>query len=413
MFSTIASISSLLISFGILSLGHGLNNTLLNIRGVLENYNDITIGAMNSCYFLGFIIGTRFANKCIKNVGQIKTFAALASIVSTISLLHALFINPIFWIFLRLIYGICISGAYMVIESWLNGLSNKENRGRILSIYMIINFLGLFLGQTFLNAEIVKEFTLFALVSIFASISLVPLILSKTKQPQEDESIESFSIKELYKTSKLSTIGSFLNGIAASAFWSFGALYILKSGFSVEDSARFISLTFIGALIFQWPIGLFSDYFNRKVAIILCCTVSIISALIIVIITHNSNTSFGYDLLILAFVFGGFSYTLYSLFISLANDHLKSGMFVQASAALLVVNGAGSIIGPILSSVAIYIFKENGLFYFLILIYGSILSFTYREYLYGKKAPEKTTQDFISIPKTTSSIYNLDPRYHD
>ncbi|MDA0902604.1 MAG: MFS transporter, partial [Proteobacteria bacterium] len=228
---------------------------------------------MNSFYFLGFIIGTRFANKSIENVGQIRTFAALASLISTISIFHVIFINPIVWILLKLIYGICISGAYMVIESWLNALSNKHNRGRILSIYMIINFLGLFLGQLFVNAEFVQSFVLFGVVSIFASISLVPIILSKTTQPEEIYT-EPFSIKKLYQTSPLSATGSFMNGIAYSAFWSFGALFILKSGFSIQEAAIFIAMTFLGALILQWPVGLLSDLFNRRVAIAICCFIS-------------------------------------------------------------------------------------------------------------------------------------------
>ena len=108
MFSTINSILSLLVSFGILSIGHGLNSNLLNIRGLLENYNEITIGLMNSFYFLGFIIGVKIGGKYINRVGPVRTFAGLISIISTISLIHILVINPVTWVILRLIYGICI-----------------------------------------------------------------------------------------------------------------------------------------------------------------------------------------------------------------------------------------------------------------------------------------------------------------
>jgi len=256
MFSTINSILSLLVSFGILSIGHGLNNNLLNIRSLIENYSEITIGIMNSFYFLGFIIGVRIGSEYIHKVGPVRTFAALISIISTISLIHALVINPIIWIILRLIYGICIAGAYVVIESWLNSLSGKENRGRILSIYMIVNFSGLFLGQILLNRELVETFTLFAIVSILASISIVPLILSKVRQPEYQDQ-ETLSIKKLYKNSPLSIIGILANAISASAFWSFGAIYMLKAGFVVEDAAFFFAITLIGGLFFQWPIGYF------------------------------------------------------------------------------------------------------------------------------------------------------------
>ena len=162
----------------------------------------------------------KYAQKILKKNTEIFALILLVliSIISTISLIHALVINPIIWIILRLIYGICIAGAYVVIESWLNSLSGKENRGRILSIYMIVNFSGLFLGQILLNRELVETFTLFAIVSILASISIVPLILSKVRQPEYQDK-ETLSIKKLYKNSPLSIIGILANAISASAFW--------------------------------------------------------------------------------------------------------------------------------------------------------------------------------------------------
>ena len=409
MFSTINSILSLLVSFGILSIGHGLNNNLLNIRSLIENYSEITIGIMNSFYFLGFIIGVRIGSEYIHKVGPVRTFAALISIISTISLIHALVINPIIWIILRLIYGICIAGAYVVIESWLNSLSGKENRGRILSIYMIVNFSGLFLCQILLNRELVETFTLFAIVSILASISIVPLILSKVRQPEYQDQ-ETLSIKKLYKNSPLSIIGILANAISASAFWSFGAIYMLKAGFVVEDAAFFFAITLIGGLFFQWPIGYISDKFDRRISILICSIITIFICLAIVISVNILKIDFGYNILLLALIFGGFSYPLYSLFISLSNDFLKSVSFVKASSALLMINGVGSIFGPLLAAIFIFILDAPGLFWLIITINFTIFIIAFNEFRNGKKIPKATSDHFIATPKQTSALFNMDPR---
>lgn len=409
MFSTINSILSLLISFAILSIGHGLNTNLLNIRGLLENYGEITIGIMNSFYFLGFIIGVKIGSKYISRVGQVRTFAALISIISTISLIHALVIHPIIWILLRLIYGICIAGAYVVIESWLNILSGKENRARILSIYMIVNFSGLFLGQILLNRELVETFTLFAIVSILASISIVPLILSKVKQPEEQD-YESLSIQKLYKNSPLSIIGIIVNAISAGAFWSFGAIYMLKSGFTVENSAFFFAITLIGGLFFQWPIGYLSDKFDRRISILICSIATIIISLLLLFSIHILQIGFNYQILFIALIFGGFSYPLYSLLISLANDFLKSNNFIKASSSLLMINGIGSIFGPLLAAIFIFIFGAYGLFLLIIALNSIIFVISLNEFKYGKKIPKSTSDHFIATPKQTSALLNMDPR---
>lgn len=409
MFSTLNSILSLLISFGILSIGHGLNTNLLNIRSLLENYNEITIGIMNSFYFLGFIIGVKIASKYIAKVGPVRTFAGLISIISTISLIHALVINPFVWIILRLIYGVCIAGAYVVIESWLNSLSYKENRARILSIYMIVNFSGLFLGQILLSKQLVEAFTLFAIVSILASISIVPLIFSKVKQPESQDQ-ESLSIKKLYQNSPLSIIGILANAISASAFWSFGAIYMLQTGFTVEDAAFFFAITLIGGLLFQWPVGYISDKFNRRISIIICSIATILICFTLIILINILKADFGYNILFIALIFGGFSYPLYSLFISLANDFLKSESFVKASSSLLMVNGIGSIFGPLLGAIFIFIFDSPGLFWLIITINLIITVIAFNEFCRGKKIPEETSDHFIVTPKQTSALLNMDPR---
>lgn len=409
MFSTLNSILSLLISFGILSIGHGLNTNLLNIRSLLENYSEITIGIMNSFYFLGFIIGVKIAGKYITKVGPVRTFAGLISIISTISLIHALVINPFVWIILRLIYGVCIAGSYVVIESWLNSLSYKENRARILSIYMIVNFSGLFLGQILLSKQLVEAFTLFAIVSILASISIVPLIFSKVKQPESQDQ-ESLSIKKLYQNSPLSIIGILSNAISASAFWSFGAIYMLQTGFTVEDAAFFFAITLIGGLIFQWPIGYISDKFNRRISIIICSIATILICFTLIILTNILKADFGYNILFIALIFGGFSYPLYSLFISLANDFLKSESFVKASSSLLMINGVGSIFGPLLAAIFIFIFDSSGLFWLIITINLIVTIIAFNEFCHGKKIPKATSDNFIATPKQTSALLNMDPR---
>jgi MFS family permease len=53
-------------------------------------------------------------------------------------------------------------------------------------------------------------------------------------------------------------------------------------------------------------------------------------------------------LFVLAACFGGIALTLYSLSLSHINDHLDSKQIVSASASVILMNGAGSMVGPLL-----------------------------------------------------------------
>ena len=83
----------------------------------------------------------------IRRAGHIRAFAAMASVASTMPILHALLVNPWAWGLLRLVTGICLVGLYMVIESWLNALAPNAERGKIFAAYMAITLGALAFGQ--------------------------------------------------------------------------------------------------------------------------------------------------------------------------------------------------------------------------------------------------------------------------
>jgi MFS family permease len=409
MLSTLLSVSALLLSFAILCLGHGLNNTLLGVRATLEDYPEWVTGLMMSAYFVGFIFGTFFCARLIPAIGQIRTFAALASIASAISLLHVLFVNEITWILLRLVYGSCISGLYMVIESWLNVLSNRKNRGRILSVYMTISFLALALGQGLIYFARPETYQLFAIVSVLISFSLVPLTISKSKQP-DNILAEAFSFHRLYTISPLATIGSFASGIATGAFWGLGAVYFTQLGFSSEQVATLIGLTFFGGLLFQTPIGYLSDIFDRRVTIVAVLFISVVTCLQIIMATLQGPSEISGWLITLILVFGGTNYTLYSLFIALANDFLEPRHAVKASGGLLTFHGIGAIFGPVLASLAMLLFGNNGLFMVIALVNGVLFLLAGYRMRFGREIPEATSEGFVPMPKTGAALFEMDPR---
>lgn len=410
MLSTIFSLSSLFISFGILCLGHGLNNTLLGVRATLEDFPDWVTGLMMSGYFLGFIFGTHLCTRLLPRIGQIRTFAAFASVASAISLFHVLYINVFTWVLLRIVYGVCIAALYMVIESWLNTLATRENRGQVLSIYMIVSFLSLSLGQLFILLAEPREYQLFAVVSILVSVSLVPLTLSKVDQPAEISS-EHFGFLTMYRVSPLATIGIISTGLTLGAFWGLGAVYFTRMGLPSNDVALVIGITFIGGLLFQWPIGYCSDLFDRRITIAAVLLISILICLGLIFSIQNTIVNINALLILLALFFGGFSYTLYSLYLALANDFLTREQVVKASASLITFHAMGAILGPTLASVLMSWLGNNSLFGFIVAINGFMFVFALVRVVKGREIPAATSEPFISLPRsTTTAVFQLDPR---
>ena len=140
MFTVLRNTWALLFGFGIISLAHGLQGSLIGVRSIIEGFSFISAGLVVTGYYVGYLSGSVIIPAFLKRVGHIRVFAALASLASIAILLHSIFLDPYSWFLIRIFTGISLSGIFIIMESWLNDKSTNQTRGQLLSVYMIITF---------------------------------------------------------------------------------------------------------------------------------------------------------------------------------------------------------------------------------------------------------------------------------
>ncbi len=133
MFSTLRTVFSLLLSYGLLLIANGLFSTLLRVRTQVEGFSTDIVGFIIASYFLGLLLGGMLAGRVVARVSHIRSFAAFASLMSVTALLHPLWISVGSWMLLRMLSGFCMVGLIMVTESWFNERASNVNRGQVLS----------------------------------------------------------------------------------------------------------------------------------------------------------------------------------------------------------------------------------------------------------------------------------------
>ncbi len=94
-------------SHGLLLLGNGMISILLGLRSRMEGFSTEITGFVMAGYFVGLLIGAIYAARVVTSVGHIRAFAAFASIMSVAVLGHILYVDAVFWFFLRVIAGLC------------------------------------------------------------------------------------------------------------------------------------------------------------------------------------------------------------------------------------------------------------------------------------------------------------------
>jgi MFS family permease len=396
-----APLSSLII----FSLGTGLLTTLLTLRLHAAGHSTLVIGLITAAYYAGLVFGSFATGSFIRRVGHIRIYATFASILAVAVILQGIFVYDSLWIVLRFICGYCMAGLYIAVESWLLVIAPPEMRGRILSLYMISFYAALGAGQFLLNISDVSTIIPFCIVAMLCSLSIVPLSMTRATCPNIED-ISALSFRKLYKLSPSSVIGCFSAGLITGVIYGLMPLFIKELNLPDSFVASVMGFTIFGAMVLQYPIGRISDYFERRKVLITISLISLLISFLLMFSAYYLHLLF----LILAFIFGGVSFTLYPLSISHACDYLQRDDIVAATQGLLLANGVGSIVGPLIVPGFINIIGPLGLFVYFSLVLGILTIFFSWRRKQKSATPVEEQQEFVPVPRTTPVATGLDPR---
>jgi MFS family permease len=404
MYNLLKGTWALFFGVGMMMLANGLQGSLIGIRASLEGYSASASGIILTGYYAGFLLGALYIPQRIKNVGHVRTFAALASIASISILIQSLHVSFLGWFLMRFISGICFVGLYTVAESWVNDLTDNEHRGQALSVYMIVSMAGSAFGQLFLNIANPETATLFMIVSILISVSLVPILIVVSKQP--DFSVAKFfTIKELYKASPLGVVAAIMTGLAHGTLWGIGSIYGLKNGLSIEQVSIFMFTFVIGGAINQYLVGYLSDKYDRRTIIVIVAFLASIFAVLAVLIGGSFIA-----LIIITFIFGGLTVPLYALAIAHTNDFLEKDEMVAASAGIQLAGGVGLTIGPIIGGLSLDLIGASGFWIFLFLVHALLGVFGLFRMQIREAVPlEEQGSTVLVSSRTTATLMELYP----
>jgi MFS family permease len=404
---------ALFLGMGLIMLAHGYQGSLLGVRAVQEEFSLIATGFMLSGYYVGYFIGAKKIPSFILRVGHIRVFAAFASIASIVILCHSIFIHPLTWFILRVITGISMVSIYTIAESWLNDRASNKNRGSVLSVYMIVLYGSMAIGMFFLNFSKPENFQPFILVSLFMSLALIPILLTKRKAPTFKK-ITGMTLKELYKTSPLGMVGSIFYGTVQSALFSLLAVYAASMNFTIFEISVVTFLLAISGAVAQFPIGKLSDKFDRRLVIIYTTFGAAFFALCAILASRQmylpgdlgtSKTWFYIFLILFSFC----SLPMFAIIAAHTNDFIPREKFVAAGASIQFAFGLGAISGPFLCSIFMNLIGSNGYFIFLI-IFHSIIGIFAIHRIRIRDTEDNPDSQFAAMPLTiTPTGMELNP----
>ncbi len=360
----------LFVGLGILLVGVGLFATVVGIRGQTNGYTDWQIGAIGAAYYGGFLAGSKLTLAVLSRVGHIRVYSAWASVLAATMITVGLADQAEMWIAMRFVSGVCIAGLYVVAESWLNQLASNENRGRLLAIYMVITSASFGLGQLMVGQFGRTTVTAFAVAALLTSLAVVPVALSEEAAPPPIEHSLSLPLRQLARQVPTGLGTCLLVGIAHGALVGMGVVYATRVGLSTAQAGRFVAATAVGGVISQWPLSAASDELDRRFVGLVAALHAVGAAVFLLIAGPQGWTG----LLAMALL-GAASFPLYSIAGAYTNDWVEPQYANGAASQLVMIYGAGALLGPLLVSLLTSIIGDNGFPWSMIAMHIAIIMF--------------------------------------
>lgn len=404
----ITKIFALLLGSALLMFAGGLQGLLISIRGGAEGFSLTALGLIGAGWSAGFIAGTIFVPKLVARVGHIRAFSVMAAVASVAILFNLLVVEQYSWIGLRALSGFCFAGAAMIVESWLNEVSDSSRRGSIFALYIMTNLIFATAGQMAIAGVGTMTYLPFVIGAISFALAVLPTAMSASPQPAPLTRAQ-LNLGLLFRNSPLSVLASLAVGIAGGAFGTLAPVFGIRMNFDSATIAYLMSLSVVAGAVSQLPFGRMSDRMDRRIVMIITSLIAAVAGILMVI----ANPGPGVLVYVLFALYGLSANAIYPVAVAHANDHAGDNDFAAIASGLLLVFGIGLAAGPIFAAWAMEMVNPASLFLVTAAVHALLAG---AAFVRMRMRPALATDDrspFSAVPQgrvSTPETVALDPR---
>lgn len=403
--ATALSLSALITSIILLVTGNAFLTTLLGLRLSMEGFSTTVIGWTLVFYSIGFVAGTLYAERIIIRAGHVRAFAVFAAILAAAILIHPMSVKAGIWGALRAVAGFVMAGLMIVMESWFSSRASNHNRASLFAIYQVVFFLSTTAGQVLIRLGDPSDYVPFSLAAILVILAVTPLSMTRQASPVIEHG-QRMTVRQLYRTSPIGTLGALVAGLLISAFYTMGPVYADRMNLDVQQISTFMASAIVAAMLLAWPIGRLCDRFDRYRVILVAAGVAALCSLATALLG-------AWNLMLLWAIVGlymGISAALYPIAVAITNDLMETHQITAASTALLLSYGIGSCIGPVISAAFMEFMGPSGLFVSNTVILSALIVVIVALSHHVRSPVEAHGSFYTTVPEASLGVDELDPR---
>lgn len=403
------SLSALLISTLFVQMGIGALRPFDAISGQALGFTPVEIGLLASGHFAGFLLGCVFGPLLVRRAGHSRAFAVMAGAAVISIIAHPLIPDALFWAAIRVLSGFSVAGCYTLIESWLQAKITNDIRGRVFSIYRLVDMSGQIMANAIIATLTPASYVSYNLIAIIMCLAILPLALTQSKEPELPESV-SYQPFFALRISPLAGFGVVVAGLSTATFGSVGPIYAIAVGLDLSQIALFLVVSTLGGMASQLPAGILADKISRRTVLLVFSIMA--SGLCLLMMLPVADITIGGVLLVyvMSFLFGFTTFPIYSICAAHASDFVTQDRMITLSASLIFLYASGAIVSPLLAGMIIERFGASMMFSMIAGAHIMLMLFTiYRNFV----RPVEQRRRYAYIPRTSMFIASiLRPRKH-
>lgn len=361
--AAVAAVWAVIVCTFFVQAGNGLQTDLISLRANSAFASGV-MGLMMACYYVGYCVAPLNGRRLIGRLGHVNAVIVAMIVATAVIVVHPFLVRAPVWAALRALSGFALSLSYVAVESWINDRTPNVLRGRVFSVYMFAQLVGMTSAQILVGYGNPMHPAMFIGAAVLFLLAAVPVTLARKTAPHVVPP-EPLPVRKLFQLSPLGAWATILAGLSWAIIFTFGPVYARRAGFDLPGVGLFMGVALITGGLLQIPLGWLSDVFGRRgvlVAVFVCGAIVCLAALL---------PQPPVMLLIASAFAGAFVFPIYMVSAATVNDHVSQETRVATASGLVLLFGIGSIFGPLLCGWAMAALGLSGYYGLLSLTMGA------------------------------------------
>ena len=325
---------------------HGLSNWLIGLNASFAGAGILMVGP--------------FLPRLIAVLGLPRFAAAMYAVPVLCFAVILVFDDVAIWFASRFVMGACFAALWATTEIWLNGLASDHQRGRVMSLAMVLYTGAQFVGPLMINATgVVGYLPLVAAMAPLAAAAIVALAIREgpSTGPGDLSAVAGrLGFRAAFSLARSLIIASFLVGVASTAIYSLLPLFGVSRGLDDEAASTLVAVFGLGEAMLVLVVGFLADRYGRWELLKLCAIPTLAIAIALPFVATVIPA-----LVVLLFVAGGTLGAIYTLGLILIGQDFKGHSLAVVSTGFAMAYSAGAVVGATPIGYLIDLYGPNAL----------------------------------------------------